>query len=148
MPCTSNENDSDEADSADGLLRVLHTDRSSTTVLSRGHCAKNTTHLTESITAELEGSQDVPAIKSKPQRSKKSKTAQNSNRFNGLTVEGDLDDEGSDYASPSSSQEDTTSASDHESDIDLLLLLSAFSPVVMTLFPCGVQVSNPRLSER
>jgi len=71
--------------------------------------------LTESITAELEGSQDVPATKSKPWRTKKLKTTQNC--FNGLTVEGDLDDKGSDYASPSSSQLDTTSDSDHESDI-------------------------------
>lgn len=65
---------------------------------------------------ELEGSQDVPAAKSKPRRSKKSKTTQNC--FDGLTVEGDLDDEGSDYTSPSSSQSGTnTSDSDQESDV-------------------------------
>ncbi|KAG1868114.1 hypothetical protein C8R48DRAFT_771816 [Suillus tomentosus] len=37
MPCTSNENDSDEADSADGLLHVLHTDRSRT--FRKVHCS-------------------------------------------------------------------------------------------------------------
>lgn len=82
------------------------------TVLGHGHCAKNTTRLIESIMAELEGSQDVPATKSKPRRSKKLKT--NQNHFNGLTVEGDLDDKGSDYTSRSSSQSDTT---DDESEI-------------------------------
>ncbi|KAG1841278.1 hypothetical protein F4604DRAFT_1939544 [Suillus subluteus] len=87
------------------------------TVLGRGHCTKNTTRLTESITAELasEGSPNVPATKSKPRRTKKSKTTQN--RFEGLAVEGDLDNEGSDYTSPSSSLLDTASDSDRESDV-------------------------------
>lgn len=86
------------------------------TVLGRGHHAKNTAWLTESITAELasEGSQNVCATKSKPQRAKKSKSTQNC--FNGLTVEGDFDNEGSDYASPSSSQSDTLSDFDDESE--------------------------------
>ncbi|KAG2074951.1 hypothetical protein BDR04DRAFT_1229147, partial [Suillus decipiens] len=65
--------------------------------------------------AELasEGSQNVRATESKSRRTKKSKTAQN--RFNGPMVEGDLEDEGSDYAS--SLQSDATSDSDHESDV-------------------------------
>ncbi|KIK34025.1 hypothetical protein CY34DRAFT_18001 [Suillus luteus UH-Slu-Lm8-n1] len=71
------------------------------TVLGHGHCAQNTVQLTESITAELsfEGSQKM------------------SNCFDGLTVEGDLDNEGSDYASLSSSQSDTLLDSDDESDV-------------------------------
>ncbi|KAG1732802.1 hypothetical protein EDB19DRAFT_1831162 [Suillus lakei] len=87
------------------------------TVLGRGHHTKNTARLTESITAELasEGSPNVPATKSKPRRTKKSKTTQN--HFEGLTVEGDLDDEGSDYTHPSSLPSDTTSDSDCESDV-------------------------------
>ncbi|KAG1732572.1 hypothetical protein EDB19DRAFT_1911965 [Suillus lakei] len=87
------------------------------TVLGRRHHAKNTVQLTESITAELasEGSQNGCATKSKPWRAKKSKTTQNC--FDGLTVEGDLDDEGSDYASPLSLQSDTSLDSDHESNV-------------------------------
>ncbi|KAG1744839.1 hypothetical protein EDB19DRAFT_1826969 [Suillus lakei] len=87
------------------------------TVLGCGHCTKNTACLTESITAELasEGSPNVPATKSEPRRTKKSKTTQN--HFEGLTVEGDLDDEGSDYTHPSSLPSDTTSDSDRESDV-------------------------------
>jgi hypothetical protein len=87
------------------------------TVLGRGHRTKNTVCLTESITVELasEGSPNVPATKSKPRRTKQSKTTQN--RFDGLTVEGDLDDEGSDYTDSSGLPSDTTSDSDRESDV-------------------------------
>jgi hypothetical protein len=87
------------------------------TVLSCGHHTKNTACLTESITAELasEGSPNVSATKSKPRRTKKSKTIQN--RFEGLTIEGDLDDEGSDYTDSSGLPSDTTSDSDRESDV-------------------------------
>ncbi|KAG2124096.1 hypothetical protein BD769DRAFT_1669607 [Suillus cothurnatus] len=63
---------------------------------------------------ELESSQDVPAVKSKPQRSKKLKTTQN--RFDGLTIEGDLDDEGSDYTTGPSS-DTSMSDSDQESNV-------------------------------
>jgi hypothetical protein len=62
-----------------------------------------------------EGSPNVPATKSKPRRTKQSKTTQN--RFDGLTVEGDLDDEGSDYTDSSGLPSDTTSDSDRESDV-------------------------------
>ncbi|KAG1723742.1 hypothetical protein EDB19DRAFT_1762203, partial [Suillus lakei] len=88
------------------------------TVLGHGLRVKNTARLTESITVELEGSQDVPAVKSKPRRSKKTKTRATQNRFDGLTIEGDLDDEGSDFTSPSTSRSDTsTSDSDQETDV-------------------------------
>ncbi|KAG2107774.1 hypothetical protein BD769DRAFT_1675491 [Suillus cothurnatus] len=84
------------------------------TVLGCRHCVKNTAYLTESIMVELESSQDVPAAKSKPWRSKKLKTTQNC--FDGLTIEGDLDDEGSDYTT-SPSSDTSTLDSDQESDV-------------------------------
>jgi hypothetical protein len=88
-------------------------------VLGRGHRHKNTARFNASISAELapEDSQEVVPAASKPRRIKKSKVSHPAqNRFDGLPVEGDVENKDSDYAYPLSTQSDPPD-SDHESDV-------------------------------